>query len=208
MSQYLQSAWVPIAQQNRESGSVDSSVAQIESEGLTVPPRGMKFVMRTTTHHPQRHLGQQSHEASEDETDVSTSKGILQLYPEVSYLCTKNAVLLQQIKELEEARNTFASSIPMKSDDTWRHQVKTYVATILFAQVKLIPSQKFLDDLANPFSLGNKTAHHFKVGNKLSSFWMTYKQDVAFGIKQKRGNVQECITKDFKSKCSIAAHYC
>ena len=85
--------WVPIAQQNRESGSVDSSVAQIESESLTVPPRGMKFVMRTTTHHPQRHLGQ--HEASEDDTDVSTSKGILQLYPEVSYLCTKNAVLLQ-----------------------------------------------------------------------------------------------------------------
>ena len=29
---------------------------------------------------------------------------------------------------------------------------------------------------------------------------MTYKQDVAFGIKQKRGNVQECITNDFKSK--------
>ena len=92
----------------------------------------MKFVMRTT-HHPQQHLDQQSHEASEDETDVCTSEGILQLYSEVGYICTKNAVLLQQIKELKEARNTFASSIPMKSDDTWRHQVKTYVATILFA---------------------------------------------------------------------------
>ena len=76
----------------------------------------MKFVMRTTTHHPQRHLGQ--HEASEDETDVNTSEGILHLYSEVGYLCTKNAELLQQIKELEETRNTFASSIPMKSDDT------------------------------------------------------------------------------------------
>ena len=206
MSQYLQSAWVPIAQQNRESGSVDSSVGQIKSEGLTVPPRGMKFVMRTTTHHPQRHLGQ--HEASEDETDVSTSEGILQLYSEVRYLRTKNAELLQQIKELEETRNTFASSIPMKSDDTWRHQVKTYAATILFAQVKFIPSQKFLDDLDNPFSLGYKTVHHFKMENKVSSFWMTYKQDMAFGVKQKRGNVQECITKDFKSKCSIAAHNC
>ena len=162
----------------------------------------------TTTQHPGCHMSQQSHEASEDETDVSTSEGILQLYSEVGYLHTKNAELLQQIKELEEARNTFASSIPMKSDDTWRHQVKTYAATILFAQVKFIPSQKFLDDLANPFSLGNKTAHHFKMENKVSSFWMTYKQDVAFGIKQKRGNVQECITKDFKSKCSIAAHNC
>ena len=161
-----------------------------------------------TTHHPQWHLDQQSHKASEDETDVSTSEGILQLYSEVRYLRTKNAELLQQIKELEEARYTFASSIPMKSDDTWRHQVKTYAATILFPQVKFIPCQKVLDDLANPFSLGNKTAHHFKMENKVSSFWMTYKQNVAFGIKQKRGNVQECITKDFKSKCSIAAHHC
>ena len=108
--------------------------------------------MRTTTHHPQQHLDQQSHEASEDEIDVSTSKGILQLYPEVSYLRTENAVLLQQIKELEVARNNFASRIPMKSDDTWRHQDKTYAATILFAQVKFTPSQKFLDDLDNPFS--------------------------------------------------------
>ena len=144
----------------------------------------MKFVTRIT-HHPQGHLGQQSHEASEDETEISTCEGILQLYSEVRYLPTKNAGLLQQIKELEEARNTFASSIPMKSDDTWRHQAKTYAATILFAQVKFILSQKFLDDLDNPFSLGNKTAHHFKIENKVSSFWMTYKQDVAFEIKQK-----------------------
>ena len=91
----------------------------------------------------------------------------------------------------------------MKSDDTWSHQVKTYAATILFAQVKFIPSEKFLDDLTNPYSLGNKTAHHFKIENKVSSFWMTYKQDVAFRIKQKRGNVQECITKDFKSQCIV-----
>ena len=118
MSQYLQNAWVPITQQNKESGSIDSSVGQIESEGLTVPPRGMKFAMRTTTHHPQWHLGQQSHEVSEDVTDVSTSEGILQLYSEVRYLCTKNAELLQLIKELEEARNAFASSMPIKSDDT------------------------------------------------------------------------------------------
>ena len=74
---------------------------------------------------------------------------------------------------------------------------------ILLVQVKLIPSEVFLDDLTNPYSLGNKTAHHFKIENKVSSFWMTYKQDVAFGIKRKRGNVQECITKDFKSKCIV-----
>ena len=87
----------------------------------------------------------------------------------------------------------------MKSEDTWRHQVKTYATTTLFIQVKFIPSEKFLDDCTNPYSLGNKTAHHFEVENKATSFWTPYKQDVAFGIKRKRGNVQECITKDFKS---------
>lgn len=30
----------------------------------------------TTTQHPQRHMGQPSHEASEDETEISTSEGI------------------------------------------------------------------------------------------------------------------------------------
>ena len=84
-----------------------------------------------------------------------------------------------------------------------REHGSTYSWSILFAQVKFIPSEKFLDDLTNPYSLGSKTAHHFKIENKVSSFWMKYKQDVAFGIKQNRGNVQECITKDFKSKCTV-----
>ena len=92
MSQYLQSAQVPIAQQNRESGSVDSSVGQIESEGLTVPPRGMKFVMRTTQY-PQWDLDQQSHERLEDQRDVRTSERKFKLYSEVIYLHTKKCCI-------------------------------------------------------------------------------------------------------------------
>jgi hypothetical protein len=164
----------------------------------------MRVVM-TAMQRTRGHVGQHIHEASEDDTAVSTSEGILRICAEVKSLRSENTVLRQQLKDLEEMRNCHDLSIPMKSDDTWSHQVKTYATTILFAQVKFILSEKFLDDLINLYSLGNKTAHHFKIENKVSSSWMTYKQDVAFRIKQKRGNVQECITKDFKSKCIV---YC
>ena len=39
----------------------------------------MRFV-KTTTQHPQQYMGQQSHEATEDDTEVSTSEGICKLY--------------------------------------------------------------------------------------------------------------------------------
>jgi hypothetical protein len=65
--------------------------------------------------------GQHFHEASEDDTVVSTSEGILRSCAEVISLRSKNAVLKQQLKDLKETRNSYALSIPMKSEDTWRH---------------------------------------------------------------------------------------
>ena len=100
-------------------------------------------------------MGQHKHEASVDDTAVSTSEGILRLCAEVKSLRSENAVLRQQLKDSEEMRNSHDLSVPMKSDDIWRHQVKTYAATIPFAQVKLNPSEKFLYDLTNQYSLGN-----------------------------------------------------
>ena len=60
------------------SGNVGSPDGQIESEGLTAPLNSMKFVM-TATEPPKQHMGQQSHEASVDETDTRTSEGTLDI---------------------------------------------------------------------------------------------------------------------------------
>ena len=111
------------------------------------------------------HMGQHIHEAPEDDTAVSTSEGILKICDKVKSLRSENAVLRHELKDLEEMRNCHDLSIPMKSDDTWSHQVKKYAATILFAHVKFIPSEKFLEDLTNPYSVRNKTACHFKIEN-------------------------------------------
>ena len=107
-------------------------------------------------------MGQHIQEAPEDDTSVSTSEGILRICAEFKSLRSENAVLRQQLKDLKEMRNFHDLSVPMKLDDTWSHQVKTHATTILFAQFKFIPSKKLLDDLTNPYSLGNKIDHHFK----------------------------------------------
>ena len=108
------------------------------------------------------HTGQHIPESSNDDTAISTSEGILRIYTKVKSLRSENAVLRQQLKDSEEMRNFHDLSVPMKLDDTWSHQVKTHATTILFAQFKFIPSKKLLDDLTNPYSLGNKIDHHFK----------------------------------------------
>ena len=71
----------------------------------------------------------------------------------------------------------------MKSVDPWRYHINSHVITHLFVQVKFVLSEKLLDNLANPHSLGNKTALYIKIEHKVSSFLMTYKQDVTIGIK-------------------------
>ena len=168
-SQSFQMAHQAIAHQNKASGSVCSSIGQTGHEGFIDPPSCMR-VVTTAMQCSQGHMGQNIHEESEDDTAVSTSEGILRICANVKSLRSENAVLRQQLKDLKEMRNSHDLSIPMKSDDTWRHQVKPYATTILFAQVKIIPSEKFLDDLTNPYFLGNKSALHFKIENKVSSF--------------------------------------
>ena len=121
------------------------------------------------------HTGQHIPESSNDDTAISTSEGILRIYTKVKSLRSENAVLRQQLKDFEEMRNCHDLSIPIKSDNTWRHQIKTYTATIFSVQVKFIPTERFLDAHTNPYFLGNKTAHYFKIENKVSSFWMTYR---------------------------------
>ena len=89
----------------------------------------------TAIQHSRGHMGQHIHEAFEDDTAVSTSEGILRICAKMKSLRSENAVLRQQLKDSEEMRNCHDLSIPLKSDDTWSHQVKTYATTILFAQV-------------------------------------------------------------------------
>ena len=63
--------------------------------------------------------GQHIHKASEDDTVVSTSEGILRSCAEIKSLRSENAVLRQQLKDLKETRNYYTFSISMKSEDTW-----------------------------------------------------------------------------------------
>ena len=164
MSQSFQRAYQAIAQQNKASGSVGSSIGQTRHEGFMDQPSSVR-VVTTAMQCSQGHVGQHIHEASEDDTAVSTSKGILRICAEVKSLRSENAVLRQQLKDSEETRNSHDLRVPMKSDDTWRNQIKTYATTILFPHVKFIPSEKFLEDLTNPYSVRNKTACHFKIEN-------------------------------------------
>ena len=90
-------------------------------------------VVTATMQCSQGHVGQHFHEASEDDTAVSAPQGILKIWAKLKSLRSENALLRQQLKDFEETRNIQDLSIPMKSDDTWSHQVKTYAATLLFA---------------------------------------------------------------------------
>ena len=92
----------------------------------------------------------------------------------------------------------------MVADKHWHLQIRHYAANTLFASLKFIHSNLQLDDLADPFSIGNTCAKHFKTDRgSVVSFWMTYKNDVLVGIKRKRCNVQESISRDFKGGLAI-----
>ena len=101
MSQSFQRAHQSIAQQNKASGSVGSSIGQTGHEGFIDPPSGMRVVM-TAMQHARGHVGHHIHEASEDDTAVSTSEGILRICAEVKSLRSENAVLRQQLKDSEK----------------------------------------------------------------------------------------------------------
>ena len=60
--------------------SAGSPVGHTEQDGLTLSSTKCHEVVMTTSQHTQRHMDQQSHEATEDDTEVSTSEGICKLY--------------------------------------------------------------------------------------------------------------------------------
>ena len=49
----------------------------------------------TTTQHPQWHMGQQSHEASEDETEISTSEGICKLHDSEVFALSSDIIIIK-----------------------------------------------------------------------------------------------------------------
>ena len=92
----------------------------------------------------------------------------------------------------------------MVADKHWHLQIRHYAANTLFASFKSIHSNLQLDDLADPFSIGNTCSKHFKTDSRsVDSFWMTYKNEVVVGIKRKRSNVWESILRDFKGWFAI-----
>ena len=77
---------------NKVNGSVGSSIGQTGHEGFIDPPSSMRAVM-TAIQRWLGHMGQQIHEASVDDTAVSTSEGLLRICAEVKSLRSENAVL-------------------------------------------------------------------------------------------------------------------
>ena len=85
MSQSFQRAHQAIAQQNKASGSVGLSLGQTGHEGFIDQPSGMRDVI-TAMQCSRWHMGQHIQEASEDDTAISSSEGILRSYAKVQSL--------------------------------------------------------------------------------------------------------------------------
>ena len=151
-------------------------------------------VTRILTRLPPSHsasavLTQMQNLCAGDDNDTHTT--------EESFLLLKeeNESLKRRLEDLESQYDT---RLPVVADKHWRLQIRHYAANTLFASLKFIHSNLQLDDLADPFSIGNTCANHFNTDRRsVVSFWMTYKTDVVVGIKRKRGNVQESISRDF-----------
>jgi hypothetical protein len=57
--------------------------------------------------------------------------------------------------------------------------------------------------MTDPASIGNITTKHFYQTTdreQARAFWNTYKRDIKDGIKTKRANVMEAISKELSSK--------
>ena len=107
-------------------------------------------------------------------------------------------------RRLEDLESHYNTSLPVVADKHWHLQIRHYAANTLFASLKFIHSNLQLDDLADPFSIGNTCAKHFKTERRsVVSFWMTYQNDVVVGIKRKGSNVQESISREFKGWLAI-----
>ena len=85
---------------------------------------------------------------------------------EESFLLLKeeNESLKRRLEDLESQYNT---SLPVVADKHWHLQIRHYAANTLFASLKFLHSNLQLDDLADPFSIGNTCAKHFKTDRRL-----------------------------------------
>ena len=121
-----------------------------------------------------------------------------------THITEESVLLLKEENEslkrrLEDLKSQYGTRLPVVADKHWHQQIRHYAANTLFSSLKFIQSNLQLDNLADPFSIGNTCAKHFKTDRRsVASFWMTYKNDVVVGIKRKRSNVQESISRDFK----------
>ena len=132
--------------------------------------------------------------AGDDNDTHITDKGFLLLKEE-------NESLKRRLEGLESQHET---SLPVVADKHWRLQIRYYAANTLFASLKFNHSNLQLDDLADPFSIGNTCAKHFKTDRRsVASFWRTYKNDVVVGIKRNRSNVHESVSRGFKGWFAI-----
>ena len=117
----------------------------------------------------------------EDATRILTrlplSNNALEVLTQIQNLCagddndthiTEESVLLLQEeneslkRRLKDLESQYGNRLPVVADKHWRLQIRHYAANTLFASLKFIHSNLQLDDLADPFSIGNTCAKHFK----------------------------------------------
>ena len=107
-------------------------------------------------------------------------------------------------RQLEDLESYYDTRLPVVADTHWHLQIRHYAANKLFTSLKFFHSKWQLDDLIDPFSIGNTCAKRFKTDRRsVVTFWMTYKNDVVVGIKMKKCNVQERASRDFKGLLAI-----
>ena len=108
-------------------------------------------------------------------------------------------------RRLEDLESHYDTRLPVVVDKHWRLQIRHYTANTLFASLKFIHSNLQLENLADPFSIGNTCAKHFKTDRRsVVSFWMTYKMMWLLASRErKKGNVQESISREFKGWLAI-----
>jgi hypothetical protein len=142
------------------------------------------------SHNASAVLTQRQNLCAGDDNDTHTT--------EESFLLLKkeNESLKRRLEDLESQYDT---RLPVVADKHWSLQIRHYAANTLFASLKFILSNLQLNDLADPFTIGNTCAKHFTTNRRsVVPFWMTYKNDVIVGIKRKRSNVPESISREFK----------
>jgi hypothetical protein len=107
-------------------------------------------------------------------------------------------------RQLEDLESHYDTRLPVVADEQWHLQIRHYAANTLFTSLEFIHSKLQLDDLLDPFSIENTCAKHFKTDRRsVVTFWMTYSNDLVVGIKRKKCNVQESVSKDFKGWLAI-----